>query len=362
MLGRHAPTTRFAGRSPGQARAILAMLAAAVGWGGFLGAGPAAEAASAGGRGLDAALYLAVVERVHAGEAYYDAAGHELRERSYATRPFWNWRLPTLAWVTGSLPRPELARWLVAGGAVAALLAWVALLRAELGLASAVVGGLLLGGPLLVSASDRGYLFHELWAGIAIAISLAAFGLGRRRLCVAAGLAALFVRELALPYVVVMAGAAWLERDRRAAAPWLAGLVSFAAVVALHAIIVSGRLGPSELTHDPWVRFGGWSFVLSTARWNPYLLGAPGWVVSLWLPLCLLGLAGWRSRAGARAAATVAIYAAAFMVAGRPDNDYWGLVYGPVASVGLLLAPAALLDLVRAASGRTPSHSAIRSR
>jgi hypothetical protein len=65
------------------------------------------------------------------------------------------------------------------------------------------------------------------------------------------------------------------------------------------------------------------------------------WAVALLLPFCLLGLAHWKSSLGTRTGLTVAAYALVFMVAGRPNNFYWGVLYAPILSLGLLHAPSA---------------------
>jgi hypothetical protein len=41
-------------------------------------------------------------------------------------------------------------------------------------------------------------------------------------------------------------------------------------------------------------------------------------------------------------------YGAAFMIAGRPDNFYWGAVVAPAMFMGLAFAPRALSSLTRA--------------
>jgi len=82
-----------------------------------------------------------------------------------------------------------------------------------------------------------------------------------------------------------------------------------------------------------------------TCRMNAYLFNAPLWLSALYLPLALLGLAGWRGWTGARLALTAAAYVAAFAVVGQPFNDYWGLLDAPLFAFGFAAAPAALRDL-----------------
>ncbi|MDP8914422.1 MAG: hypothetical protein M3N39_12720, partial [Pseudomonadota bacterium] len=56
----------------------------------------------------DLALYQAIAARVGAGENYYAAAVTEQRARDYPLRPIFTVRLPTLAWMVGTLG-PESA-------------------------------------------------------------------------------------------------------------------------------------------------------------------------------------------------------------------------------------------------------------
>src|SRR4051794_792866 len=59
---------------------------------------------------FDLELYQTVVERVHAGEWYYDVLADELPRREYAVGSTFNWRLPTYAWLLGALPDAAVGR------------------------------------------------------------------------------------------------------------------------------------------------------------------------------------------------------------------------------------------------------------
>jgi hypothetical protein len=101
-----------------------------------------------------------------------------------------------------------------------------------------------------------------------------------------------------------------------------------------------------------WVVFGGWPFVLSTARTHPYLFLAPSWVTAIVLPLAILGLSGWRGELGSRIALTVCIYIVAFLIVGLPYNQYWGFMYNFLLLLGLLSTGRSLRDLWQAARMR----------
>jgi hypothetical protein len=176
---------------------------------------------------------------------------------------------------------------------------------------------------------------HDLWAGQLIALSLAAWSNGRHRLAWAAAAAALAIRELALPFVIVMASAALIDRRRREAAAWVALIVLTATTLALHAARVSA-IAPVDGYSNSWLAAGGWCFVLATARTNTVLLVAPSSLVACVVPLMLAALWSWPTRSGRRVAATVTLYMAVFLFVGRPFNWYWGLLFAPLLPVGAI--------------------------
>jgi hypothetical protein len=346
--------TRYGGLSRWQARVVLATTLA------FLSSclGVALVHAQAilprpprRGGNPDARLYRLVVERVHAGENYYDAVATELAALDVVPTSFLFWRLPTYAWLLGRLPDPSWGRLLLAGLAFAALLLVYGPLRREAGPVPAFAGVLLMiTGFLWCFEGDLCYL-QELWAGTLIALSIAAYGHGWRWLGVTAGLAALFFRELALLYVlpaVVLAG--W-QRHAGELAAWGVGLALFGLLLAFHFVEASRRLLPPEqrLPGPDWLQLGGLTFILTTARLNYFLYAAPPWVTALLLPFSLLGAAGWRSAMGLRIALTLGAFLAAFAVVGLPVNNYWGVIFAPLLPLGLVWAPLALRDLLRAA-------------
>ncbi len=297
----------------------------------------------------DADLYRLIVERMKAGQGYYEADGGQLREMGFATRPFFNWRLPTLAEFLWLLPSVEAGRWVLAGLACVAFLMWIGVLEKEGPRWMRIAGGILLFCPLGITAITPSHNFHEAWAGVCIALSLAMWGQGCRRTSVAFGVLAVFLRELALPYLVVMLAMAAWERRRGEALAWLGGIVAFGIFLAIHAWVVGHHMNGADKAHEGWLQCGGWPFVVRTARCNPALLLAPPWTVGITLPLALLGLLAWTSPVGVRAGLTVGMYVAAFLLVGRSVNTYWGLLYAPLLPLGWLYAPAALKGLLGAA-------------
>jgi hypothetical protein len=299
--------------------------------------------------GPDIKLYKGIVERIHNGDSYYYAAGDELRSRGYPTRPFLTWRMPFLAWVLGFMPSPLLGKWTLIALALAALYLWVKILQKEGGAWFAISGALLFYAPLLFCFSDNGFYVHELWAGVCIALSLATYTGGRKLLSVASGIAALMIRELALPYVLIMLFAAIKTRQRGETAFWSLGLFAFGVFLVFHCFVVSDLIRDTDLASRGWLQFGGWRFVMNATRANAFLVSAPWWIPAILLPLILLGLLGWRTKGGTLVALTTLTYMAAYLIVGRFDNILWGLLYAPLLPLGLVHAPRSLTDLVKAA-------------
>jgi hypothetical protein len=346
------PRTRFASLPAPAAWACLAALAWLVAWG-FLGGGPTTSPRPEPGQG-DVALYQAVVARIQAGEAYYPAAAAELEARGYPLRPFPNFRLPTLAVFLGSPVGDVAGIALFVLVATAAVLAWLRRLFPGIPRPIAIAVPLLTGAAcLLPGAAPIAPLvvFHELWASILILLSLGLWRPERWWPSVLLGLAALLVRELALPYLVVMGALAWWDGRRREALAWAGAVAVFAIVLAGHAHLATLHApGPGRVS--TWLALGGWPFVLATSAWALPLLALPTPAHLVLVPLAFLGLAGWRGALGLRAGLVVAAYAGAFLVVGRPDNHYWGMLYAQLLIPGLLMAAPALRDLLARALPR----------
>jgi hypothetical protein len=233
--------------------------------------------------------------------------------------------------------------------ALVPVLVWGRALLEEFGMVAALLGSLALVGATAWCFGPETYLFGEVWAGVFIAVSVCAYQRGWTWIGFAAGLFALFYRELALPYVLVCLGlAAWYGRRREAVA-WVVGLALFAAFLVVHAYQVQIRLTDRDVAiAKGWIRFGGVRFLLSTAQTNVFLMALPAWCTAIYLPLAALGLlsALGKSESWSRVALTGGVYLAAFSIAGNPFNFYWGFVHAPILALGFAHAPAALMALI----------------
>ncbi len=341
------PPTRFATYPRALSLLVLIALVTATAWCLYVALSPVEPADGTPPDGSDLLLYQRIIERVHSGESYYNAAGSELRAAGYATGSPFNWRSPTYAWFIGSLPTPAWGQLILVVCSIAtAIMAYTVVLR-EGGPWKAV--GLLL--PLLgaliwcIDGPPPAFLSQELWAGTLIALSVCAYATTRWRLGVAAGLAALFYRELALPYCLISLFLAWRQKRHREVAIWLAGLAVYGVFLTYHILEVSHRITEADRVPTSWIQFGGTGFLLTTCRMNSFLFRLPSWVTALYLPLSLFGLVGWRGWTAARVGLTVVAYLTAFAVVGQPFNDYWGLLYAALLPFGLVWAPASLRDL-----------------
>ncbi|MGN6100565.1 MAG: hypothetical protein ACTHOR_05385 [Devosia sp.] len=306
----------------------------------------AAVDAATAATGADGDLYAAILGRMQGGEGYYPAAHQEMLARGYGTASVFNWRTPfhmsALRWLGGGIGGQVV---LAALGLAAGALSVASVLRAD-GRARALLFGVLVFLSLAAVIAPGTVYFSEVTAGVLMLLSVAAYGLGLRWAGFAAGLLALFLRELAIVYVLVALAIAVRQRWWREAVAWAAGLLAYAVYFGWHAQMVLGQLGPGDPAYpDSWLSFGGLRFVLATAQVDGLLFALPLWVTAVVLPIAVLALAGWRAPQSLRVLATVALYLLAFLCVGKPFNNYWGAVYTPLMAFGLAAVPAALADL-----------------
>ncbi|HYV38537.1 MAG TPA: hypothetical protein VE988_22830 [Gemmataceae bacterium] len=306
---------------------------------------PAAMSVETQNGGKDLQAYRLIVERVHQGENYYTAAGQELRDGGYATSSVFNWRLPTYAWLLAAFPQPEWGQALLALLALAALALAYAAERNEGGVGRAVLLMVLMLGAFLWCIDGDAFFSQELWAGVLITVSVGAFAMNQRAagltpagfVGIAAGLAALFLRELAAPYILVAMVLACRERRWREVAAWCAGVAAFAIFFVWHAKQVQLHLTGSELAEtEGWIQWGGPAFVIHACQMNVWLFNLPDWVALLFLFASLLGFAGRQGHTVLRAKATVIIYVLTFLIVGKSCNNYWGLLFVPLLPLGLV--------------------------
>jgi len=300
----------------------------------------------------DLILYESISNRVAAGEDYYAAAADELRRGDYPLKPFVAFRLPTLAMAAAWLGRPGLLilQWSLFAAMLAAW--WVRLNGQFADRGRRVSAVMLAAAGVAVAVTGRFLYLHEVWAGTLIALSLALHRPGRWGWSLAVAALALAIRELSLPYVLLMAALALWRRDWREFAGWTAISLLFGAILMWHQAAVAAVVLPSDPASPGWAALGGWAGMLRTfylagpLRWLPAVVAAPIII------LALFGWASWKSATGLAATLMYSGYGLAFMLFGRANNFYWGLMVAPAFLLGLAFLPRAFSDLARAIEPR----------
>jgi hypothetical protein len=300
----------------------------------------------------DLALYDTAIERIQDGEHYYDFIVEEQRRADYPVTPGLAVRLPTLAYIDAALG--------MTGQTIAAVLLMLAVLAAwwrrlgeEPGAGDKrllILAFLFLGASLGV---NRYYFtLHELWAGMLLALSFALHRPGKWGASLAVAALALFIRELALPFVLLMGAMAFWRRDWKEGLAWGALAAVFLAVLAIHLSIIAEQVLPSDRHGPPWFVMRGMSGWLSNIVLSSNLRFLPHWLAGPAVILALLGWIGWRSQAGQFGMLLYAGYGLMFAIAGRGDNFYWGAIIAPAMFIGFAFVPMALRSLFAAAAAK----------
>jgi hypothetical protein len=290
-----------------------------------------------GAQGEDLKCYRGIITRIQHGEGYYQAAYTELSSRGYPTTSIFNWRLPLLGWLLGHIPDDRASRAIPMLLSLLATWLWITLNAKEWPFARIAAGAILVSGISIYTLLDDIYIIHELWAGILIFISLTARAKGWKMLSWTSGIMALFIRELALPFVAIMTVSSLLERNKHEALAWVAGIIAFFGMYFVHFLALRNFLtGAPLLDFGHWLDLNGWAFVLATFHVHPFLLLLPSWVTSMIVPFALLGFLGWYDSTGIRVRLTIITYIFVFLFIGKKFNAYWGLVYCNLLPLGLL--------------------------
>lgn len=303
-------------------------------------------------RDHDLALYDTVILRIAKGENYYVVAAQEHRRSDYPVRPGFAVRLPTLAYLCMLLG--EVGQMVVAIGLMAAIMwAWWQRLGDE-GCSPRLrrMGTTLIFFGAALGLNRYYFVLHELWAGQLLALSLGLHRPGKRwGGALAAAALALAIREHALPYVMLMAAMAFWRGDRKEGAAWSALVAVFLAGLALHLHLVAQQVLPTDPLGPSWLALRGLSGWLSNVVLSSNLRFLPHYVAGPLVILAVLGWAGWKRQIGDFATLLYLGYGLAFMIAGRPDNFYWGAIVAPAMFAGLAFAPRALGSLWSRAKG-----------
>jgi hypothetical protein len=211
-------------------------------------------------------------------------------------------------------------------------------------------------------------VLHEVWAAELMVLS---FGLHRPRgpgdpegrwlgALLAAG-AALAIRELALPFVLLMAAYAAWRRNWRETAAWAALIVVFVAAMAVHLHFADAQMRPGDPASPPWLVFGGLQGWLYKVIHASSLTVLPTVIAGPLVILAVFGWTGWRAPMADFATLLVLGYGLAFMIAGRDNNFYWGVIITPILFMGFAMLPFAAASLWLRATGRTAPWAKVKA-
>ncbi len=306
-------------------------------------------------RDPDLRLYHTINARVAAGANYYAVAADEQRREGYPLRPFITFRLPTLSWISGAMG-PSGMRFLIWALIAFTLYAWWKRLDGAFDdPGRRIVAILLLTSGLTLHARSELIVLHDIWAGLLVCLSLALYREERWWPSMIAALAAVLIREITFPFVLLMAASAMWRRRGGEVAGWAAVIALFSATMFFHAQAVAAVVQPGDPGSQGWTRFGGWAFFKFAIQESTALRAVPGWLSAVLIPLSILGWASWRTLTGLIGFLLISGYALIFMTLGRPENFYWGLAIAPAFLMGLAFLRTALPDLAAAVRGAAPA-------
>ncbi len=347
-MDRFGPPTWYRDWRRGPARALLALLAAALlaaCWPTSSAPAPKLRASVAEQSDLD--LYRDIIARVRAGDPYYPAVAEELRKDNYPLKPFVTFRLPTQAYAYAWLGEPVMVGLQVLLALAVGTLWWRRLgEETPLWLRAFAMFFLAAGMGGLVEPVTG--LFHESWAALLMAMALALRRPGHAAGAIVVGGIALLIRETALPMLLMMGALALLEKRWREAAGWAAAIVPFAAYLAWHASQVALVVGAADLPSPGWQGLLGARFALKAMAAVNAATILPYWLAAAALILSLFGWASVRAGWAWRAALLTVGYGAMLALFARADTFYWALLAAPLSLMGLAFVPAALRDLAAA--------------
>lgn len=336
------PINRFTRAPAWVARIALAGVIAVIICGALLPPAPVPPTLTAANANTgDAAFYRVVTARVRRGDDYYVASAQELRRRGGALYPFVTIRPPFLTALIADVGGESSAGLVLLALAVAATVA-VALRFRDLPLSRVGVLSLTLLAAASITTVATAALFHEAWAGLLIVLSLACWTAERWWISACIALTAVLLRELAAPFLLAMLFFAGREGRRRESAGYVAALLIFATVLALHARDVDAVRLASDTHARAWTVGGGWPFVLRLVHDNSLLINFPLWTAAIAVPLSIFGWSSWQHPVAERGALYITGMLAAFTFVGRPENVYWGLMVAALVPIGLGFAPAGL--------------------
>lgn len=288
----------------------------------------------------DVDLNTRTIERIRAGEPYYDAVGDELRRGEYPTKPVINWRTPLFYEYVATVSIPAAASILTILGIAAIILG---------AMARGFWGAIMVTGAVLPALLMRpaGVVLSEVLCGVLLTISIGLYYRSWWLPAALCGLAALFIRELAFPYAAVCGCLALLSKRRTESLVWILGGIAYVVYYGLHAHAAYGHMQAGDLVRQQsYLGSQGYRFVLSTIRVNGFLLLLPAFLTPI-APVA--GLAGMAAPEAPRHLVwSVLAFALVFCLVGQPFGFYWGFVTVGLWGYAFTYTPAGARSLLAA--------------
>ena len=279
----------------------------------------------------DFRLFRDTVEQLRDGRPYHQTMHDLMVQRHFPTASVFNWRQP--AWYYALMI--PVTRWLLVLLVCGCIVAWHIHLRGTR--INGVLGVFLLNTLIAANATSAAY-FTEPVAGVLIGLSLLAYARKQWARGAVWALAALFIRELAAPYVVTCGLMALWHRRTREAVTWSVGGTLYLLYFWWHYSMSMSFWTPEALSQAQWVQFGGLPFVLETVSRGLLLWALPKWVTALAFVMLIAGLTSSQTPAYVRIC--TAVYLFTFAVAGQAFNGYWG--WTPLVAYSLTMYHGAL--------------------
>lgn len=302
-------------------------------------------------------LYARIIARVANGENYYTAAATEQRLGYYPLKPFVTMRLPTLAWIEAALGHIGVLLAAIALAAVT-VFAWHRRFgeywRSTQRETKSLIPALIIFMGMIPLFWTKWQPMHEVWAGVLITLSIALYNPRKPLAAILVGFCALAIRETTLPYLFLLAAFLMWEKQWRYLLLIAVGTLLFFAALAEHAQQVAAVVRPDDLPSPGWFKSGGLATYLLFAQETTVLRTAPV-LTALLVPFALLGWLSMKSQRGLLIFLFQIGYALIFMVIGRADNFYWGMLVAPTLIAGLLFAPSAVKAMINTIRKPTPA-------
>ncbi|RVU06343.1 hypothetical protein EOE18_05835 [Novosphingobium umbonatum] len=312
---------------------------------------PPIKTAKKGGY-TDGRLYHDISSEVAKGRPYHLAAAELHRAHHYPLKPFITMRPPTEMVITAHIGWKGFQKICIVL-LVASIFTWAIAYENRLNWLERIAMGAGVAAAGSSVSSDWLMALQEYPAGLCITVAMAGVIAWPRQWWYTVPVLGfgLFIRELALPMVLLCTTyAIWNKRWAESAA-WGVLLAAWVGFMAWHASEVTAVVRPDDLVSVGWKAMQGFSGFLKAIIFTSPLQRLPlGWAL-LGAMLPMVGWLALSGRDGLFAITAVGGYALMIALFSRADTFYWGAIMLPWYFAGYALIPRALTQLYGAMRG-----------